>query len=82
MPYEPEGVRAAHQPLMIRTKDRGGLQTHLAAAVVGTGIHCPISLHLQETDGSLRYRDEDFRVAEEVASGVTFSADIPRDFRR
>ena len=53
-----------------RTADRDGLIAHLAGAGIGTGIHYPIPLHLQQAYRSLSYKAGDFPVAERVAAEI------------
>lgn len=70
LPYEPDWVRAVYHLFVIRTRDRDRLQKHLATAGIGTGIHYPIPLHLQEAYRALRYKNGDFPVSEKVASEI------------
>ncbi|HKV61577.1 MAG TPA: DegT/DnrJ/EryC1/StrS family aminotransferase [Candidatus Acidoferrum sp.] len=70
LPHEPEWVRAVYHLFVIRTRDRDGLQKHLAQAGIGTGIHYPIPLHLQEAYEGLGYKKGDFPVSEEAASEI------------
>ena len=49
---------------------RQGLQAHLASAGVGTAIHYPIPLHLQNAYADLGYREGDFPVTEKVTSEI------------
>lgn len=46
------------------------MQNHLAAAGIRTCIHYLTPVHLQEAYESLRYKKEDFPVAETVASEI------------
>jgi dTDP-4-amino-4,6-dideoxygalactose transaminase len=52
---------------VVRVKDRAGLQHHLGAAKIGTGIHYPIPLHLQKAYARLRYTEGTLPVAERAA---------------
>ncbi len=56
--------------LVAKTKNRMKLQDYLKRAGVGTGIHYPIPLHLQEAYRDLRYHRGDFPVAERLANEV------------
>jgi len=55
---------------VIRCTDRDGLQSHLQAAGISTGIHYPIPLHLQPAFGFMAHRAGDFPVAEECGREV------------
>ena len=46
------------------------MQAYLKDAGVGTGIHYPIPLHLQEAYRYLDYRKGDFPVAERIAPEI------------
>jgi dTDP-4-amino-4,6-dideoxygalactose transaminase len=52
----------------IATAHRDGLQQHLAARGVGTGLHYPQPPHLSRAYASLGYREGAFPVAEALAS--------------
>ncbi len=67
LPHEPAWARSVYHLFVVRVENRGDLMKHLAAAKIGTGIHYPIPLHLQNAYDSLGYRDGDFPVAEAVA---------------
>ncbi len=70
LPFEPAWSRAVHHLFVIRTPDREGLMQHLKEADIGTGIHYPIPLHLQNAYTSLSYRPGDFPVTERVAREI------------
>jgi dTDP-4-amino-4,6-dideoxygalactose transaminase len=55
---------------VVRTAERDQLQKHLTAAGIGTGIHYPIPVHLQDAYRSLGYKKGDFPVAEAIAAEV------------
>jgi dTDP-4-amino-4,6-dideoxygalactose transaminase len=69
-PYCPESARAVNHLYVIRVQDRAGLQKHLGAAKIGTGIHYPVPLHLQRAYQELGYQRGDFPIAEQVASEI------------
>ena len=69
-PFEPTWSRAIHHLYVVRCQDRPRLQKHLADAGIGTGIHYPIPLHLQNAYRHLGYRPGDFRVTERVAPEI------------
>jgi dTDP-4-amino-4,6-dideoxygalactose transaminase len=67
---EPEWSRSVYHLYVIRVQDREALMKQLAAANIGTGIHYPVPLHLQNAYLSLGYKAGDFPVAEAVSSEV------------
>ena len=52
---------------VIRVQERDALQAHLTHTGIGTGIHYPIPLHLQEAYRHLGFQKEDFPVSEAIA---------------
>jgi dTDP-4-amino-4,6-dideoxygalactose transaminase len=70
LPYEPSWSNAVYHLYVIRTADRDGLMSHLKEAGIGTGIHYPIPLHLQNAYASLNYRSGDFPAAESAAAEI------------
>lgn len=69
-PYEPSWSRAVYHLYVIRSKDREGLISHLKQLDIGTGIHYPIPLHLQEAYRWMGYKAGDFPVTERVACEI------------
>jgi len=53
---------------VIHVPRRDALQVHLKAKGIGTGLHYPLPLHLQECYASLQYSAGDFPNAESSAS--------------
>ncbi len=70
LPFQPEWSRSVYHLYVIRVQDREGLQKHLAAAGIGTGIHYPIPLHLQKAYENFGYKQGDFPVTERAASEI------------
>jgi dTDP-4-amino-4,6-dideoxygalactose transaminase len=70
LPVEHAWSRAVYHLYVIRHPDRQGLQTHLASQGIGTAIHYPIPLHLQDAYRHLRYQKGDFPVSESVAPQI------------
>ena len=70
LPYEPEWSRGVYHLYVLRVSDRNRLQTILATAGIGTGIHYPIVLHLAKAYEGLGFRPGDFPVAELAASQI------------
>ncbi len=70
MPYEPPCTRPVYHLFVIRTRDREELKNNLANAGIGTGIHYPIPLHLQNAYRALGFKKGDFPVTERVAAEI------------
>jgi len=70
LPYEPAWAKGAYHLYVVRTADRDTLQKNLAEAGIGTGIHYPIPLHLQQAYRGLGYKAGDFPVAEKVSKEI------------
>lgn len=69
-PHVPTWIWPVWHLFVVRVSDRERLQKDLAAAGIGTGIHCPIPLHLTKAYEALGFRSGDFPVAERAASPV------------
>jgi dTDP-4-amino-4,6-dideoxygalactose transaminase len=69
-PYRPDWSRPVSHLYVIRARDRAGLQNHLAAARIDTGIHYPVPLHLQKAYQGLGYKPGDFPITEQAASEI------------
>ena len=70
LPFVPSGSEPVYHLYVVRTDDREGLQAHLAAGQIDTGIHYPIPLHLQAAFTQLAYQSGDFPVTEEVSAQI------------
>jgi len=70
LPHEPSWAKAAHHLYVVRVEGRDQLQKNLAEAGIGTGIHYPIPLHLQEAYRPLGWKEGDFPVAEKSAKVI------------
>lgn len=68
--HEPSWSRGVYHLYVVRSQDRDGLVDHLKKAGIGTGIHYPIPLHLQNAYARLGYCKRDFPVSEKVASEI------------
>jgi dTDP-4-amino-4,6-dideoxygalactose transaminase len=71
IPVEPAWSRGVYHLYVVQHSDRQGLQAHLSAKGIGTGIHYPIPLHLQKAYRGLGYRSGDFPVAESAANRIS-----------
>lgn len=70
LPSEPSWSKAVYHLYVIRTSDREGLMSHLKEAGIGTAIHYPIPLHLQNAYTSLNYAPGDFPVTESASAEI------------
>jgi dTDP-4-amino-4,6-dideoxygalactose transaminase len=70
LPYEPDFTKSVYHLYVVCTANRNGLQDHLNAAGIGTGIHYPIPLHLQNAYSVLNYKLGDFPTSEQAAAQV------------
>ena len=62
--------RHVYHVYAIRTEDRASLQAHLTDQGIGTGIHYPIPVHLQQAFAELGHGRGDFPHAESAADEV------------
>jgi len=67
LPHVGDNATHVYHLYIIRTKLRDELQKHLSKNGIGTLIHYPIPLHLQEAYKHLGYKKGDFPIAEEIA---------------
>lgn len=70
LPNELAKVRAVYHLFVVRTERRDEVQRQLKAQEIATGIHYPISLHLQPAYRHLGYRHGDFPYAEQATREV------------
>jgi dTDP-4-amino-4,6-dideoxygalactose transaminase len=70
LPHEPSWVKSTYHLFVIRAANRDGLTLHLSKRGIGTGIHYPVPLHLQNAYRSLGHKEGDFPVAERLASEI------------
>lgn len=70
LPFEPSWARAVYHLYVVRVQNRDQLLKLLNEAGIGTGIHYPIPLHLQEAYAHLGYRKGDFLVSESAAAHI------------
>jgi dTDP-4-amino-4,6-dideoxygalactose transaminase len=68
LPYEPSHAKSVYHLFVVLAPNREELQQRLNQAGVGTGIHYPIPLHLQNAYKSMKHKQGDFPVCERVAS--------------
>jgi dTDP-4-amino-4,6-dideoxygalactose transaminase len=70
VPFEPGWSRAVYHLYVIRVQNRDQLKADLSKVHIGTGIHYPIPLHLQNAYRALGHTNGDFPVAEKAASEI------------
>lgn len=70
LPFEPEWSKAVYHLYVVRTPDREAFQKHLAEAQIGTGIHYPIPLHLQQAYAGMGLGEGSLPVVEKIAKEI------------
>ena len=70
LPFEPSWSKSVFHLYVVQVQNREQLQKHLSDAGIGTGIHYPIPLHLQNAYKHLGYHEGDFPVCEEAAPRI------------
>ncbi|MBC2694516.1 MAG: aminotransferase class I/II-fold pyridoxal phosphate-dependent enzyme [Desulfobacteraceae bacterium] len=70
IPKEMPNSSCVYHLYVIQTDDRDGLREYLEQNGINTGIHYPISLHLQKVYEFLRYGKGDFPAAETAAKRI------------
>ncbi len=69
-PSEPSWSRGVYHLYVVRTAERNELIRRLNDAHIGTGIHYPVPLHLQQAYRSFGYQRGDFPVTESAAAEI------------
>lgn len=70
LPHEAEWAKHVFHLYVVQVPNREELMQQLGEAGIGTGIHYPVPLHLQEAYGYLGYGAGDFPVTEKVAKEI------------
>jgi dTDP-4-amino-4,6-dideoxygalactose transaminase len=70
VPFEPSYSKAVYHLYVVRVSHRDQVLARLAEAGIGTGIHYPVPLHLQNAYASLGYRKGDLPVTEALAAEI------------
>jgi dTDP-4-amino-4,6-dideoxygalactose transaminase len=68
LPRNPAGFRHVYHVYALRVRERDGLIEYLTDHGIGTGIHYPVPVHLQEAYRDLGYGEGSFPVAERCAN--------------
>lgn len=69
-PAESDDVQSAHHLYVVQSDERDALRAHLDEWNVGSGIHYPVPVHLQEAFADLGYAFGDFPVTERLAQRI------------
>jgi len=70
LPYEPEWSKAVYHLFVVRVPNREEFMKNLSSVNIGTGIHYPIPLHLQNAYKGLGYKEGDFPITERVSKEI------------
>lgn len=70
LPFEPSWSKAVYHLYVVQVEKRDELMKRLADVGIGTGIHYPIPLHLQNAYRELGYRQGDFPVTETASAKI------------
>jgi dTDP-4-amino-4,6-dideoxygalactose transaminase len=70
LPFQPAWSKPVYHLYVIEVEDRVALQEHLTKAGIGSGIHYPVPLHLQQAYSHLGYRSGAFPITERKAKGI------------
>lgn len=68
LPSEPEDIRSVYHLYVVHLEDRDRVQAALTDAGIGTGLHYPIPIHLQDAYQALGYEEGAFPSSEWSAS--------------
>jgi dTDP-4-amino-4,6-dideoxygalactose transaminase len=81
-PFEPHHVQAVYHLYVIRTKHRDKLMQHLSENGIGTGLHYPTPLHLQNAYQKLFSENQKYPVTEKAAKellSLPMGPTLPRE---
>ncbi len=70
LPYEPIWAKPSYHLFVVRVSNREELMEHLSTRGIGSGIHYPVPLHLQNAYRGLGYQQGDFPVSEKLAREI------------
>lgn len=70
LPHEPEWTKAVYHLYVVRVANRDELMKQLGAVGIGTGIHYPVPLHIQDAYKDLGYREGALPVTERAAKEI------------
>jgi dTDP-4-amino-4,6-dideoxygalactose transaminase len=69
-PFEPSGSKGVYHLYVVRVSRRDQVLAQIAEAGIGTGIHYPVPVHLQNAYADLGYQKGDLPVTERLASEI------------
>jgi dTDP-4-amino-4,6-dideoxygalactose transaminase len=69
-PFEPPDSKPAYHLYVVRVSNRDQIQARLTEAGIGTGIHYPVPIHLQNAYADLGYQNGDLPVTERLSSEI------------
>jgi dTDP-4-amino-4,6-dideoxygalactose transaminase len=69
-PFEPPNSKAVYHLYVVRVSNRDQVLARLAEAGIGTGIHYPVPVHLQNAYAYLGYKKGDLPVTEMLATEI------------
>jgi dTDP-4-amino-4,6-dideoxygalactose transaminase len=69
-PRESAETKPVYHLYVVRVKNREKVQAHLTEEGIGTGIHYPVPLHLQNAYAELGYREGDLPITELLAGEI------------
>ncbi|MCX6820758.1 MAG: DegT/DnrJ/EryC1/StrS family aminotransferase [Candidatus Aenigmarchaeota archaeon] len=70
LPSEPAGYKHVYYLYVVRSKRRDALQKHLASKGIGTMVHYPIPIHMQQAYNEIGWKKGDFPAAERSSSEI------------
>jgi dTDP-4-amino-4,6-dideoxygalactose transaminase len=70
LPFEPAGSQPVYHLYVIQTSDRDALADRLKASGIGTGLHYPLPVHLQNCYRAWNYGRGTFPVTERAAEKI------------
>jgi dTDP-4-amino-4,6-dideoxygalactose transaminase len=70
MPQQADWAKSVYHLYVVRVDDREDVMAYLNGQKIGTGIHYPIPLHLQDAYRHLNYQKGDFPISERLAPQI------------
>jgi len=70
LPFEPTYSKGTYHLFVVRVRNREHFRAQMLAAKVGTAIHYPLPLHLQNAYAHLCYKIGDLPITEQIASEI------------